>query len=362
MLYIKKILNKLLPDCVYKIMKKIRLLQRCIRFYLDSEKSRRSDKKRIFLILTPQHSNLGDHAIAQAELEFLKEYDVYEITGYKLSILINCPRILKKMLKNDLIILNGGGYLGTLWFDAELLMRRILELFGASNNIVVFPQTIFYENNEFGKEEFEKSKVFYNNCRNLILTSREKQSYEIMRNAYNEVYLIPDIVLSLNECMEDCSRSGVQFTLRSDVEKTMSDDYQSKLIEFFENKFTRNVRFADMCSENDILPEKRKDELNKHFDRFRASELVVTDRLHGMIFSAVTGTPCIVLGSKSPKVKGVYDWIFKDCEYIIYTEDFDEMSSFIESIKGKTFIYDNSSVMPYYDELKEIVKRGILSE
>jgi len=352
-------IKKILPKKLYFILKKINLLRSCYKVYFDSEKSRQKDKQRIFLLMTNEYNNIGDHAIAKAELDFLADYDAYELTDYQLSYLIKCPKILKKILKNDLIVLNGGGYLGTLWYGAEELLRSVLELCNASNNIVVFPQTIFYENNEFGKKEFEKSKKLYNSCKNLTLCSREKHSYEIMKNAYNNVYLIPDIVLSLNECKDNCIRNGVQLTLRNDHEKTMNDEYLEKLISFFENKFEGNVRFADMCAEYDILPENRETELNRHFNKFRSSELVVTDRLHGMIFSAITGTPCIVLNSKSPKVKGVYDWIFKDCEYIIFTDDFDEMTLFIEKIKGKSFVYDNSSVVPYFDELRNIVKREI---
>lgn len=357
-------LNKIkaqLPDSIYNFFKIVNHLRFCIEIYKKSEKQRKSDKKRIFLIFTPEHNNLGDHAIAKAELEFLKDYDVFEITSYSVSLLLEFPKIFKKLLSDDLIIFNGGGYLGTLWFKDELNLRKIINLC-KDNNKIIFPQTIFYENDDFGKSEFEKSKQIYNQCDNLILTARENVSYEIMKNAYKNVYLIPDIVLSLNECKNNCTRSGVQLTLRDDHEKTMSKEYRDNLISYLTDKFGENIRFADMGADDDVPPENRNEALERHFDKFRSSELVVTDRLHGMIFSAITGTPCIVLNSKSPKVKGVYDWLFKDCEYITFTDDFEEMSAFIENIKGKNFVYDNSVVIPYYDELKDIVKREISGE
>lgn len=358
-------LNKIkaqLPDSIYNFFKKVNHLRFCIEIYKKSEKQRKSDKKRIFLIFTPEHNNLGDHAIAKAELEFLKDYDVFEITSYSVSLLLEFPKIFKKLLSDDLIIFNGGGFLGTLWFHDELNLRKILNLCKGNNNIIIFPQTVFYENDEFGKKEFEKSKQIYNKYDNLVITAREKVSYEVMKNAYKNVYLIPDMALSLNECKNNCTRSGVQLTLRDDHEKTMSKEYRDNLISYLTDKFGENIRFADMGADDDVPPENRNQELDKHFDKFRSSELVVTDRLHGMIFAAITGTPCIVLNSKSPKVKGVYDWLFKDCEYIIFTNDFDEMSAFIEYIKGKDFVYDNCTVLPYYEELKDIVKRETLSE
>lgn len=358
----KKILNKFIPNFLKKYLKKINHFRFCLKIYFRSEKSRKKDNKRIFLIFTPQHTNLGDHAIAKAELEFLSDYDVFEITSYSITVLLEFPKILKRIFSDDLIICNGGGFLGTLWFKNELCLRNILDLCAGDNHIIIFPQTVFYENDAFGKEEFEKSKLIYNKCRNLTIAAREKTSYEVMKGAYNDVYLIPDIVLSLNECKDDCIRSGVQLTLRDDHEKTMREEYRQNLISYLTDKFNGNTRFADMSADDDVPPENRNQELDKHFDKFRSSELVITDRLHGMIFSAITGTPCIVLNSKSPKVKGAYDWIFKDCEYIIFTDDFDEMSAFIKYIKGKNFVYDNSAIMPYYDKLKDIVKREISSE
>lgn len=358
-------LNKIkaqLPDSIYNFFKIVNHLRFCIEIYKKSEKQRKSDKKRIFLIFTPEHNNLGDHAIAKAELEFLKDYDVFEITSYSVSLLLEFPKIFKKLLSDDLIIFNGGGNLGTLWFNIELNLRKILNLCKGNNNIIIFPQTVFYENDEFGKKEFEKSKQIYNKYDNLVITSREKVSYEVMKNAYKNVYLIPDMALSLNECKNNCTRSGVQLTLRDDHEKTMSKEYRDNLISYLTDKFGENIRFADMGADDDVPPENRNEALERHFDKFRSSELVVTDRLHGMIFAAITGTPCIVLNSKSPKVKGVYDWLFKDCEYITFTDDFEEMSAFIENIKGKNFVYDNSVVIPYYDELKDIVKREISGE
>ncbi len=44
----------------------------------------------------------------------------------------------------------------------------------------------------------------------------------------------------------------------------------------------------------------RMEELNSKFAEFLSSGLVITDRLHGMIFAAITGTPCIALDNKSP--------------------------------------------------------------
>ena len=55
----------------------------------------------------------------------------------------------------------------------------------------------------------------------------------------------------------------------------------------------------------DVSVEKREEELKRKFNEFKSAKLVVTDRLHGMVFAAITGTNCIVINSKSPKNEGM---------------------------------------------------------
>lgn len=112
-----------------------------------------------------------------------------------------------------------------------------------------------------------------------------------------------------------------------------------------------------MIADHRFGAEKRDYEVELQFDRFRKSEIVFTDRLHGMIFSAITGTPCIAFPNVSHKVKGVYDWVLKDCPYILFMDSFDKEKAeeFILSVRGKSFEYDNSFVKSYYDELLKII-------
>src|SRR5699024_1734022 len=73
---------------------------------------------------------------------------------------------------------------------------------------------------------------------------------------------------------------------------------------------------SDTVIDANFEGEIRKKYLERKFKEFSTSKLVVTDRLHGMIFSLITGTPCIAFDNISKKVSGVYEW-FKDTGYII---------------------------------------------
>lgn len=314
--------------------------------YLEKKSKNR---KTVFLLMTPAHENLGDHAIALSETEFLKAHgiDYVEITGFDLeqmqkynllSILNGCP-----------ILMQGGGYLGTLWFSSELLLREIIAR-NPKSGIVLFPNTMFYEQTPWGQEELAKSVSCYGKHPNLHIYAREKVSYEAMCGIYSNVRLIPDMVLSLNRCREGQHRSGCLLSLRHDQERLRSEEHEAQILRQATLLFGDRVRESDMVTDYCIPVENRETELNAKFDLFAASELVITDRLHGMILCAITGTPCIVLDSMSPKVRGCYEWI-RDLEYIRFVEDPSWIAETYASIPKKTFRYDNSHLLPYYEEL-----------
>lgn len=312
-----------------------------------------------FLLLTPQHDNLGDHAIALSETLFFEKQllNVVEITGKELNTILKRPGLFKKLIGDKTIFFQGGGYLGTLWYDAELQLRQVIQLF-PDNKKIIFPQTIYYENSQFGRKELEKSIEIYNQDNHLTIMAREKSSYEYMKAHYcNNIYLMPDMVLYLKPHIQKYKRYGAMTLFRSDLEKTMDDSERELIIKYLKTKL-KDVEISDMNSnEAVLLPKHREKALNEKFAQLSSKKLVVTDRLHGMIFCAITGTPCIVLNSKSPKVKGVYDWFLKDCEYIFFMEniDLDQVESFIDSVCSRSYEYDNSYLKPYYDKLIKII-------
>ena len=51
-------------------------------------------------------------------------------------------------------------------------------------------------------------------------------------------------------------------------------------------------------------------------------DIVITDRLHGMIFCYITGTPCIAFDNDNHKISETYKkWLEETCNYIILLED-----------------------------------------
>ena len=309
----------------------------------------------VFLILTPEHDNLGDQALAQAETEMLDALGVeyIELTGKMLQPLYENNWL--NVMNGRTILFNGGGYLGTIWLASEQMVRKVLQQ-NPKSTICILPNTVYYEDSDTGKAEKEMSAKLYGEHPDLYLYAREAISYELMCQLYQNVKLVPDMVLSMNKCEEEAQRTGCLLCLRNDREKTRTDADEQGIIRQMQVIFGDGVARTDMQAGYDIPPADRAQELEKKFAQFRSARLVITDRLHGMIFCAITGTPCIVVDSKSPKVKGCYAWM-KNLEYIRFADHVSEITEIWEKMQKTDCHFDNAHLQPYYEDLKADILR-----
>ena len=71
-------------------------------------------------------------------------------------------------------------------------------------------------------------------------------------------------------------------------------------------------------------------ELSRKLEEFSGYKLIVTDRLHGVIFSVLTQTPCIIWRGVSYKNKGIYQILSR---YIAlhYAENLKEFEKILEN-------------------------------
>lgn len=308
----KKVIKNIIGE---KNITKIKILQGYK--YINKFKKFKNNKKIIYM-LVPSHGNMGDQAIALATLKYLEdnfsEYNIIEVyreDTYKYS------KAIKKIINdNDLIILHGGGNMGNLYPVEEKDRRFIIRLF-PNNKIISMTQTISFSDNLEGKNELLKTKNIYNSHNDLILIAREKTSYKIMRNELekNNIILNPDIVFYLNNMYkpQEDKRNRIMTCLRSDKESVLGNE-KNYFIEQLNNCYEEVFNY-DTVIKKVVTKDIREKELKKMFEEFLQSKVVITDRLHGMVFAAITKTPCIVTKSLDHKVTGTYEWI-KDLNYI----------------------------------------------
>ena len=282
-------------------------------------------RKKCIVCLAADYGNLGDVAITYAQEQFLeKMFPGYDIVDFPISQTVSNLKVLKSICDTeDVITIVGGGNMGDLYGDIELLRLMIIKTF-PKNRIISFPQTIEYIDAYKNRFLYNLSKKVYNKNQNLLMCARETVSYEKMKELYPQcnVCLVPDIVMILDQRSDSIPRDNRVITLcvRNDKEKKKSAlDEELLKKQLIEKGYILNISDTHI-GKSGMSVQERENELQKIWNTFAASKLVITDRLHGMIFAFITGTPALVLPNSNFKVEKCYEWI-KDCGYIKFIKE-----------------------------------------
>jgi pyruvyl transferase EpsI len=314
---------------------------------------------RFIVLNTPSYGNLGDHAIVIAQRDFLEKYftnEIIEINDFSCTWGMSC--IKEHVNDNDIIIITGGGNLGSIWgYLTENILNTIEDF--PNNNIIIFPQSPYYEPNEIGEELLHTSQIIFAKHNNLLICVRDNDSYKRTRDYFpeSEYLLVPDIVLSLKYDISS-SRNGIGICLRDDKEGVLSNE-EHKMVYNIVERHSNNVVYKElMINEYDKevkYIEELTEDMIKSFARLKC---VITDRLHGMVFSVITGTPCIVIDNSYKKTSSLYfTWLSKNDNIIFIDEISEEIinEAIIDVLKKKPIVYNVDSIQPYYNELIEYI-------
>lgn len=352
---------------LYKPVNEIKCLPEIVKQYRIITKKLRKiekNKRKVLYVGIPLHPNLGDQAQYFCINSWLeKNYKEYEIIEYP-DCLINSNffginKKIKNIVLEDDIIIFQSGYRTTDVANkpGEYAHRKILQNF-SNNRILVFPQTINFKDNN----EFEKSQKAYSKGKKVLFLARDEKSYKMALNKYkNKIELYPDIVTSLiGSYKYHNKRNGFLCCMRRDAEK------------FYENKeiadMISNLSKVDIVTRNDTTIDINADELRKNLKivienmikEFSRYKVVITDRYHGTIFSLISNTPTIVIGSTDHKLSSGVDWFkgIKEFEkYIFFANSLEEAELLAKKIYSEN--YDYNYQLPtyfndmYYEKLKE---------
>jgi pyruvyl transferase EpsI len=116
------------------------------------------------------------------------------------------------------------------------------------------------------------------------------------------------------------------------------------------------IRHTDTVIPRNLKLEERDTILDAKLDEFKQAALVVTDRLHGMVFAAITATPCIVLPNSYHKIKGLYDDWLTHLPYIRFASDITEVQRCINDMPSADNLrYDPSPIMEKFAPLAQLL-------
>jgi pyruvyl transferase EpsI len=180
------------------------------------------------------------------------------------------------------------------------------------NRIVSFPQSFDFSDTPAGRRELAKSRAAYRSHPRLTLFARENESLYRMQEALPgcQVGLAPDTVLSLDLDPSAPRNLPLLVCLRQGGEARLSADRRTEIL-----RALRGLAPGALITDTEI-PGARLSfpQYEQHLDAlwadFARAKCVVTDRLHGLIFSIISRTPCVVIENINHKIRSTWEtWL-----------------------------------------------------
>lgn len=286
-------------------------------------------EKNIFLFMTADYGNLGDVAISLAEIKYLKDnFRDYNIVEIPFGSSFNEIKYIKKRIKhNDIVTIVGGGNMTNRFETFEIVRRLICKKF--KNNIIVFfPQTVDYTSDYSGEKSKKTTIKYINKVNKKLVSVREKTSFDYLKDKVSNVYLIPDIVMynigkiNFNEKKTD----KIGFCFRNDLEINKNNNSLISSIKEYYNNYNI-VNFDTHVGDDMININNREEKLMDLLKKISKMKVVITDRLHCMIFCCITNTPCIVLDNSNHKIQNVYNTWLKTFKNILFVKNKEDISN-----------------------------------
>ena len=309
------------------------------------------DKKKIYLMSLFEGGNYGDFAISEGEYRWISEYfPDYLLVKVSARDYGAMEATMKSYVKeNDIIFFTGGGYFGDLW-DGHKNMCRISQLL-PENIKFMLPNNFAYQEIEEKERNILNDLEICYQCENLYLVYRDSISYEFCKKSVmkDRVFYYPDMALLLNYSDKELERNGkVLICLRTDEEKKY--DVKDSIISLVSNMGLK-YDITDTYTERRMELEEGTAELEKYIEYYRTYSMVITDRLHGMILAAITGTPCVAIDNITGKVGSVYKWI-EDVTNIVYKKNGVISAEDIKEVYSKGAVnYENNLI---WDKMREL--------
>ena len=130
--------------------------------------------------------------------------------------------------------------------------------------------------------------------------------------------------------------------MRDDKEKSITSEQTKVIIEqlFSDNAEIKNFDTI-INADKPIIGEYREKLVIGKLKEFADCETVVTDRLHGMIFSYITSTPCVAIPNSTGKSLYVYnDWL-KDSKVVYFFHASDDAIQMPQNEKSLDLDFTN---------------------
>ena len=117
------------------------------------------------------------------------------------------------------------------------------------------------------------------------------------------------------------------------------------------SKYDKKYTFTNNLYSSEINKIERNMVVGEQLIKFAKSKVIVTDRLHGLIFALITNTPCIVISSYNQKLKEFTDML-KDNKSIIFIDK--DISKLEKNLEALYNLEDNTIKNDFSKELNKV--------
>lgn len=318
---------------------------------------------RVIFLGAATYNNLGDVAISYAQSEFL-EMQLNRRVVIVPDTMLNSffGKYSRDFRDEDLFIFPGGGNFGSLYPVIEDERRRSISKIRQTlkhPKILIFPQSI-----NICDEQSSEFSRFY---RDVIVVAREKFSYECAKHVLvqSTVILSPDIVFSLDGVFgknvpETINKIGL--IARNDKEKLGSSIISDTHMLLKETGAALEQFDTVIDSPRMFSVSARKRAIQKITSKIMDTDLVITDRLHGMILALITHTPVIAYDNSTKKISGtISSWLLNN-KNVYLVDDNNEVTydSFVDWYHNLTDLNETQLVEYKYliTVLKELISES----
>lgn len=311
---------------------------------------------------SPIHANVGDHAQTLGVRFFLRDkfsdyriVRVYrdDITPDKLA------RIGSRVRERDMVFLHSSGDFGSKHdmpghhpgrLSYPEVRRRLVAL-APARKIINLPTTVYYEETQAGLGSLHKDREAFDNS-SLTVLCREEESLRAVREklACNSRFF-PDFVFYLKPEPRATQRKGALVILRSDKEAALPEARKQELIRSLGKSF-EDVEVNDILNSRHTIPDYILEKyMDGVFQKYQARELIVTDKMHGMIIAVITRTPCVAINGGIPhKIRAYRSFLAGAVEFV---DEAAEIENAVQRIRGRE--YAPVDLSGYYERFRSEV-------
>ena len=264
--------------------------------------------------------------------------------------------VLKATMRKDDLLLGHSGYFMVDHHNGWKMFVDMMRYF-PQNKMVILPQTVNFHT-PFVKEFVSKC---FRESPNVTLMCRDEVSYDKAKDLFptTKLLLYPDIVTSLIGTRRYVARrEGVLFCMRDDIEAHYSAGDIDKFMDRFGSVRKEKVDTTLKGVTWEHMDRHREEIISGMIEKFSTYKVVVTDRYHGTIFSAIASTPVVVISSADHKLSSGVKWFpteeFHDA--VQYAASLDEAYQKAKALleqEGREYCNPPYFKQRYWDVLKD---------